>query len=76
MLLASTSEIYVDPEIHPPPEHDRGSVNTIGLRSSYDEGKRIAETLCFDYRRMQNTEVRVMQIFNTYDAWSRTTDAW
>ena len=66
LLLASTSEIYGDPEIHPQPEHDRGSVNTIGLRSCYDEGKRIAETLCFDYRRMHNTEVRVMRIFNTY----------
>ena len=66
LLLASTCEIYGDPEIHPQPEHDRGSVNTIGLRSCYDEGKRIAETLCFDYRRMHNTEVRVMRIFNTY----------
>ena len=66
LLLASTSEVYGDPEVHPQPETYRGSVNTIGLRSCYDEGKRIAETLCFDYNRMHGTEVRVMRIFNTY----------
>ena len=66
LLLASTSEIYGDPEIHPQPESYRGCVNTIGIRSCYDEGKRIAETLCFDYLRMHSTEVRVMRIFNTY----------
>ena len=66
LLLASTSEVYGDPEIHPQPESYRGSVNPIGIRSCYDEGKRIAETLCFDYKRMHNTEVRVMRIFNTY----------
>jgi len=65
-LLASTSEVYGDPEIHPQPEDYRGSVNTIGIRSCYDEGKRIAETLCFDYQRMHGTEIRVMRIFNTY----------
>ncbi len=65
-LLASTSEVYGDPEIHPQPESYRGCVNTIGPRSCYDEGKRIAETLCFDYKRMHNTEIRVMRIFNTY----------
>lgn len=65
-LLASTSEVYGDPEIHPQPESYRGCVNTIGVRSCYDEGKRIAETLCFDYHRIHNTEIRVMRIFNTY----------
>ena len=65
-LLASTSEVYGDPEVHPQPETYRGRVNTTGVRSCYDEGKRIAETLCFDYNRMHNTEVRVMRIFNTY----------
>ena len=66
LLLASTSEVYGDPEVHPQRESYRGSVNPIGIRSCYDEGKRIAETLCFDYKRMHNTEVRVMRIFNTY----------
>ena len=66
LLMASTSEVYGDPEIHPQPESYRGSVSTIGIRSCYDEGKRIAETLCFDYRRMHGVEVRVARIFNTY----------
>ncbi len=66
ILLASTSEVYGDPEVHPQPETYRGSVNTLGIRSCYDEGKRIAETLCFDYQRMHDTEIRVMRIFNTY----------
>ena len=66
LLLASTSEVYGDPEVHPQPETYKGSVNTIGIRSCYDEGKRIAETLCFDYKRMHSTEIRVMRIFNTY----------
>ncbi|WP_320676021.1 UDP-glucuronic acid decarboxylase family protein [Prochlorococcus sp. MIT 1300] len=66
ILLASTSEVYGDPEVHPQPESYRGCVNTIGIRSCYDEGKRIAETLCFDYQRMHETEIRVMRIFNTY----------
>tara|TARA_B100000700_G_scaffold330929_2_gene460075 strand:+ start:440 stop:1381 length:942 start_codon:yes stop_codon:yes gene_type:complete len=66
ILLASTSEVYGDPEIHPQPETYLGSVNSIGIRSCYDEGKRIAETLCFDYNRMHSTEIRVMRIFNTY----------
>ena len=66
LLLASTSEGYGDPEVHPQPESYRGCVNTIGIRSCYDEGKRIAETLCFDYQRMHGTEIRVMRIFNTY----------
>ena len=66
LLLASTSEVYGDPEVHPQPESYRGCVNTIGIRSCYDEGKRIAETLCFDYQRRHGTEIRVMRIFNTY----------
>ena len=66
LLLASTSEVYGDPEIHPQVESYRGSVNPIGIRSCYDEGKRIAESLCFDYKRMNNTDIRVVRIFNTY----------
>ena len=66
LLLASTSEVYGDPEVHPQPESYRGCVNTIGIRSCYDEGKRIAETLCFDYQRMHGVEIRVVRIFNTY----------
>lgn len=65
-LLASTSEVYGDPEVHPQPEDYRGSVNTIGLRSCYDEGKRVAETLAFDYHRQNNVDIRVARIFNTY----------
>ena len=65
-LLASTSEIYGDPEIHPQPEYYRGNVNPIGIRSCYDEGKRIAETLSFDYKRAHNLDIRVARIFNTY----------
>jgi UDP-glucuronate decarboxylase len=65
-LLASTSEVYGDPEVHPQPEEYRGSVNTIGIRSCYDEGKRVAETLAFDYHRQNNVEIRVARIFNTY----------
>jgi UDP-glucuronate decarboxylase len=58
--------VYGDPEVHPQPESYRGSVNPIGIRSCYDEGKRIAEALCFDYMRMHGTEIRVVRIFNTY----------
>ena len=65
-LMASTSEIYGDPEVHPQPESYTGSVNPIGIRSCYDEGKRIAESLCFDYMRMHNCDIRVARIFNTY----------
>ena len=65
-LLASTSEIYGDPEIHPQPESYRGCVNSIGIRSCYDEGKRIAESLAFDYKRMHGLDIRVARIFNTY----------
>jgi UDP-glucuronate decarboxylase len=66
ILLASTSEVYGDPDIHPQPEEYHGNVNTIGIRSCYDEGKRIAETLCFDYHREHNLEIRIARIFNTY----------
>ncbi len=66
ILYSSTSEIYGDPEVHPQPETYKGSVNPIGIRSCYDEGKRIGETLCFDYHRMHSTEIRVARIFNTY----------
>jgi UDP-glucuronate decarboxylase len=65
-LLASTSEVYGDPEVHPQPEEYRGNVNTIGIRSCYDEGKRVAETLAFDYHRQSEVEIRVARIFNTY----------
>ncbi len=66
ILQASTSEIYGDPEIHPQPESYLGNVNTIGPRACYDEGKRAAETLIFDYRRTHDVEVKVARIFNTY----------
>jgi UDP-glucuronate decarboxylase len=62
----STSEIYGDPQVHPQPESYWGNVNTVGLRSCYDEGKRAAETLCADYAREYNVDVRVIRIFNTY----------
>ncbi|NEQ23704.1 MAG: SDR family oxidoreductase [Microcoleus sp. SIO2G3] len=65
-LLASTSEVYGDPEVHPQPEEYRGSVNPIGIRSCYDEGKRVAETLAFDYHRQNDVDIRVARIFNTY----------
>lgn len=65
-LLASTSEVYGDPDVHPQVEEYRGNVNCIGLRSCYDEGKRVAETLAFDYHRQNNVDIRVMRIFNTY----------
>ena len=65
-LLASTSEVYGDPDVHPQPESYRGNVNCIGIRSCYDEGKRVAETLAFDYHRQNNVDIRVMRIFNTY----------
>ena len=65
-LLASTSEVYGDPEVHPQTEDYRGSVNPIGIRSCYDEGKRMAETLAFDYYRENKVDIRVARIFNTY----------
>jgi len=66
VLQASTSEIYGDPEVHPQPESYRGSVNTLGPRACYDEGKRAAETLFMDYYRRNQVNVRVVRIFNTY----------
>jgi UDP-glucuronate decarboxylase len=66
ILQASTSEIYGDPEIHPQTENYRGSVNPIGPRACYDEGKRAAESLFMDYRRMHNMPIRIVRIFNTY----------
>ncbi len=65
-FLASTSEIYGDPDVHPQPEEYRGNVNPIGIRSCYDEGKRVAETLAFDYHRQNGVDIRVVRIFNTY----------
>ena len=65
-LLASTSEVYGDPDVHPQTEDYRGNVNCIGIRSCYDEGKRVAETLAFDYHRQNNVDIRVARIFNTY----------
>ncbi|MDB9525241.1 SDR family oxidoreductase [Oscillatoria sp. CS-180] len=66
ILLASTSEVYGDPEVHPQSEDYRGNVNPIGIRSCYDEGKRVAETLAFDYHRQNGVDIRVARIFNTY----------
>lgn len=66
VFQASTSEIYGDPEVHPQPEEYWGHVNTIGIRSCYDEGKRCAETLFFDYHRQNGVDIRVIRIFNTY----------
>lgn len=66
ILQASTSEVYGDPEVHPQPEEYWGKVNPIGVRSCYDEGKRCAETLFFDYYRQHNLEIKVIRIFNTY----------
>ena len=66
VLQASTSEVYGDPDVHPQTESYWGHVNPIGIRSCYDEGKRVAETLFFDYHRMNKVDIRVMRIFNTY----------
>ena len=66
ILLASTSEVYGDPSVHPQPEAYWGNVNPIGIRSCYDEGKRCAETLFFDYWRQHQLDIKVMRIFNTY----------
>ncbi len=66
ILQASTSEVYGDPDVHPQPETYRGSVNPIGPRACYDEGKRCAETLFFDYRRQHGLKIKVARIFNTY----------
>ena len=74
ILQASTSEIYGEPEIHPQPESYRGAVNTIGPRACYDEGKRAAETLFFDYHRSNNVDIKVVRIFNTYGPRMRLND--
>jgi len=66
ILQASTSEVYGDPEVHPQPESYWGKVNPIGIRSCYDEGKRCAETLFFDYHRQHGVDIKVIRIFNTY----------
>jgi UDP-glucuronate decarboxylase len=66
ILLASTSEVYGDPQVHPQPENYWGHVNPIGLRSCYDEGKRVAETLMMDYHRQNKTDIKIVRIFNTY----------
>ena len=66
ILQASTSEVYGDPHVHPQVEEYWGNVNCIGIRSCYDEGKRVAETLMFDYRRQNNVDSKIMRIFNTY----------
>jgi UDP-glucuronate decarboxylase len=66
ILQASTSEVYGDPEVHPQPETYRGSVNPIGIRACYDEGKRAAETLFMDYHRSNRVNIRIVRIFNTY----------
>lgn len=66
ILQASTSEVYGDPLVHPQPESYRGNVNTHGIRSCYDEGKRMAEALFFDYHRQHNVDIKVIRIFNTY----------
>lgn len=73
-LLTSTSEIYGDPEVHPQPESYRGNVSATGPRACYDEGKRVAETLCFDFIRQYRTDVRVARVFNTYGPRMRLDD--
>lgn len=74
ILQASTSEIYGDPQIHPQTEDYWGNVNPIGLRSCYDEGKRLAETLMTDYHRQNNVDTRIVRIFNTYGPRMREDD--
>jgi len=74
ILQASTSEVYGDPTIHPQPETYWGNVNPTGFRSCYDEGKRCAETLFFDYHRQHNLKIKVARIFNTYGPWMHPND--
>ena len=66
ILLASTSEVYGDPEVHPQPESYWGHVNTVGPRSCYDEGKRVAESLMVAYHKQENVDIRIARIFNTF----------
>lgn len=74
ILQASTSEVYGDPEVHPQPETYRGCVNPDGIRACYDEGKRMAETLFFDYHRQHGVDIKVVRIFNTYGPRMRPDD--
>jgi len=74
ILQTSTSEVYGDPEVHPQPESYRGNVNPDGIRACYDEGKRISETLCFEYNRLYDVDVKVVRIFNTYGPFMRADD--
>ncbi len=74
ILLTSTSEIYGEPQVHPQIESYRGNVNTIGIRSCYDEGKRISETLFFDFWRMYDLKIKVVRIFNTYGPYMQIDD--
>ena len=74
VLQASTSEIYGDPLVHPQPEDYLGNVNPIGVRSCYDEGKRIGETLCADFTRLGRVDARLVRIFNTYGPYMRADD--
>ena len=74
LLQASTSEVYGDPKVHPQVESYWGNVNPVGVRSCYDEGKRVAETLCSDYRRQNNVDTKIIRIFNTYGPRMRVND--
>jgi len=74
ILQASTSEVYGDPEVHPQPESYRGSVSTTGIRACYDEGKRCAEPLFFDYYRQYGVKIKVIRIFNTYGSYMNPND--
>ncbi|WP_428024384.1 UDP-glucuronic acid decarboxylase family protein [Arcobacter sp.] len=74
VLQASTSEIYGDPKVHPQTEDYRGNVNTIGIRACYDEGKRCAETLFFDYKRQYDINIKIIRIFNTYGPYMSIND--
>jgi nucleoside-diphosphate-sugar epimerase len=74
VLQASTSEVYGDPQVHPQKEDYWGNVNPIGIRSCYDEGKRVAETLMMDYHRQNGVDIRIVRIFNTYGPRMRVND--
>lgn len=74
ILHASTSEVYGDPLEHPQTENYRGNVNTVGPRSCYDEGKRIAETICYGYKRLFETKIKIVRIFNTYGPYMDPSD--
>jgi len=74
ILFTSTSEVYGDPEVHPQPESYRGSVNSIGIRACYDEGKRCAESIFYDFHRMHGLDIKVARLFNTYGPLMRADD--